>query len=108
MDTDKMDNITDIRIATKYEAIQKDPLQSWESNLRDFVNGTAAMFMLHPGDLTFLFEMGLDPKTLGLAPLPAGPHGQRAAQIPSYRRPFQQPLQTGSKKSVKIHLYKEL
>ena len=65
----------------KYKAIQKDPLQSWECNLRDFVNGTAAMFMLHPGDITFLFEMGMDPKTLGLAPLPAGPRGKRAAQI---------------------------
>jgi len=65
----------------KYRAVQKNPLQSWDSNLRDFVNGTAAMMLLHPGDLTFLFDMGLDPRALGLAPLPAGPTGIRAAQI---------------------------
>ena len=65
----------------KYKAVQKDPLQSWESNLRDFVNGTAAMMLLHPGDITFLYDLGLDPNVLGLAPLPAGPDGIRAAQI---------------------------
>ncbi len=65
----------------KYRCVQKDPLQSYESNKRDFVNGTVAMMLLHPGEITFLFDMGLDPNVLGLAPLPAGPGGIRAAQI---------------------------
>ena len=65
----------------KYRCVQKDPLQSYESNRRDFVNGTAAMMLLHPGEITFLYDMGLDPAVLGLAPLPAGPAGINAAQI---------------------------
>lgn len=65
----------------KYRCVQPDPLQNNESNTRDFVQGRAAMMFSAPDWIGTLFNEGLKPEQIGIAPLPAGPTGIRATQL---------------------------
>ena len=65
----------------KYKCIQPNPLQSYQDNRRDFVQGRAAMIISSPAWIGDFLNEGLRPEQIGIAPLPAGPTGIRATQI---------------------------
>lgn len=65
----------------KYDVVQSDVLQAYDANVRDFVQGRAAMYMLAIDWYPSLLNQGLKPEQIGFATLPAGPTGIKAAQI---------------------------
>ncbi|HIE04770.1 MAG TPA: sugar ABC transporter substrate-binding protein [Candidatus Latescibacteria bacterium] len=65
----------------KYKCVQPNPLQSYQDNRRDFVQGRAAMIISSPAWIGDFLNEGLRPEQIGIAPLPAGPTGIRATQI---------------------------
>jgi ABC-type glycerol-3-phosphate transport system substrate-binding protein len=65
----------------KYKCVQPNPLQSYDDNRRDFIQGRAAMILGSPGGVDRFLNEGLRPEQIGIAPLPAGPTGIRAVQI---------------------------
>jgi len=65
----------------KYRCVQPNPLQNYQSNVRDFVQGRAAMIFMAPSWVGEFYNEGLRPEQIGIAPLPAGPTGIRAAQL---------------------------
>ena len=65
----------------KYKVVQSDVLQAYDANVRDLVQGTAAMYMLAIDQYPGLLSQGLKPEQIGFATLPAGPTGIKAAQV---------------------------